>query len=321
MKRLFRKGSVARDWFGLDVFQVGPRLLRDSGTLYLLDEVGSTSEFLRGGGDAALGRLCSWDGWGWKARKQARLEPVTDPVPGMVVVARHQTGGKGRQGRSWDDCGGLHLSVVVPPHRASFDQGFSVWLGLLSVLVLREDFMVDARLKWPNDIMVGRRKLGGILLESTRSGAEKMVVAGLGMNLSTTRSGFPSHLQGTATSTLIETGQLLRPGEVGGRIIARVEQELDPFQEQGWGPYRPALSYLDSLLGQEVHLVSGGRDYVGRAVGIDDHGSLLLEDADGRVEGFSAGDVHLTALENTRDSKPMNPSVKVRRHGNESSDH
>ena len=309
MKRLFRKTSVARDWFGLDVFQVGPRFLRDSGTLYLLDEVGSTSEFLRGGGEAAQGRLCLWDGWGWKARKQARLEPVTKPAPGMVVVARRQTSGKGRQGRSWDDCGGLHLSVVVPPHRASREESHTVWLGLLSVLVLREDFLVDARLKWPNDIMVGRRKLGGILLETTGFGAEKMVVAGLGMNLSTARSGFPSHLQGTATSIMIETGQALRPGDVGGRIIARVEQELDPFQEQGWEPYRPALSYLDCLLGQEVQLDSGGRKFRGRAAGIDDHGALLLENAEGRVEGFSAGDVHITALDETVDDQSANPSA------------
>ncbi len=301
MKRLFRKGSVARDWFGLDVFQVGPRFLRDSGVLYLLDEVGSTSEFLWGRGEAAQGRLCCWDGWGWQARKRARLEPVTDPAPGTVVVAQRQTAGKGRQGRSWSDCGGLHLSVVVPPHRASFGQGFSVWLGLLSVLVLREDFLVDARLKWPNDIMVGRRKLGGILLESTRSGAGKRVVAGLGINLSTARGGFPSHLQGTATSTLIETGRLLSPGEVGGRIITRVEHELDPFREQGWVPYRSALSHLDCLLGQGIHLVCGGRDHSGRAVGIDDHGALQLEDADGLITSFSAGDVNLTALENSED--------------------
>jgi BirA family biotin operon repressor/biotin-[acetyl-CoA-carboxylase] ligase len=297
MKRWFRKESVARDWFGLDVFQVGPRFLRDGGTLYLLDEVGSTSEFLRGSGDAARGRLCIWDGWGWKAQKQARLDPVTNPVPGTVVVARKQTAGKGRQGRNWLDCGGLHLSVVVPPHRAFLNQGFSVWLGLLSVLVLREDFRVDARLKWPNDIMVGRFKLGGILLENTRLGSQPMVVAGLGLNLSTTRSDFPPSLQGTATSALIETGRLLRPGEVGGRIITRVEKELDSFQNLGWAPYRPALSHLDCLLGQEIHLVSGGRDFRGRAAGIDDHGALQLEDAEGRSTAFNAGDVHLTALE------------------------
>lgn len=304
MKRLFPKTPVARDWFGLDVFQVGPRFLRDSGLLYLLDEVGSTSEFLRGRGEPAQGRVCQWDGWGWKARQRAQLDPVTDPRPGTVVVARRQAAGKGRQGRAWVDCGGLHLSVVVPPHRASFAQGFSVWLGLLSVLVLREDFLVDARLKWPNDIMVGGRKLGGILLESTRHGPEKMVVAGLGLNLSTSRSAFPSHLQGTATSTVIETGRVIRPGEVGGRIISRVENELDTFQEAGWSAYRPALSYLDCLLGQEVHLVSGGRDHLGRAVGIDDHGALLLEDSQGRATAFSAGDVHLkTVTENDGESE------------------
>lgn len=296
MKRLFRSGSATRDWFGLDVFQVGPRFLRDSGVLYLLDEVGSTSEFLRGRGNGAEGRICRWDGWGWKAQKKARLDPVADPTPGTVVVSHRQTSGKGRQGRAWDDCGGLHLSVVVPPHRASFSQGFSVWLGLLTVLVLREDFLVDARLKWPNDIMVGPRKLGGLLLETTGSGSDVMVVAGLGLNLSTHPSGFPVDLQGTATSTLIETGRPIRPGEVGGRIISRVENELDSFRVEGWAPFRPALSFLDCLLGQEVHLVSGGRDHFGRAVGIDDHGALLLVDSSGSVTAFSAGDVHLKSV-------------------------
>jgi BirA family biotin operon repressor/biotin-[acetyl-CoA-carboxylase] ligase len=296
MKRLFRSGSATRDWFGLDAFQVGPRFLRDSGVLYLLDEVGSTSAFLRGRGASAEGRVCAWDGWGWKAQKKVRLEPVRDPSPGTVVVSRRQTAGRGRQGRSWADCGGLHLSVTVPPHRASFEQGFSVWLGLLTVLVLREDFLVDARLKWPNDIMVGRRKLGGILLETTGSGDRLMVVAGLGLNLNTRRTDFPPALQATATSTLLETGRKLRPGEVGGRIISRVEDELDGYREQGWGPFRPALSFLDCLLGQEVHLVSGGRDHQGRAAGIDDHGALLLEDGEGRVKAFSAGDVHLKTV-------------------------
>lgn len=296
MKRLFGNGNATRDWFGLDAFQLGPRFLRDGAVLYLLDEVGSTNAFLRGRGAAAEGRICAWDGWGWKAQKKALLKPVRDPSPGTVVVARRQTAGRGRQGRSWADCGGLHLSVTVPPHRASFELGFSVWLGLLTVLVLREDFLVDARLKWPNDIMVDRRKLGGILLETTRSGEDMMVVAGLGLNLNTRREEFPPALQGTATSTFMETGRKLRPGEVGGRIISRVEDELDGYGAHGWGPFRPALSFLDCLLGQEVHLVSGGRDHQGRAAGIDDHGALLLEDARGNIGSFSAGDVHLETV-------------------------
>ncbi len=308
MKRLFRQSSVARDWFGLDVFQVGPRLLRDSGHLYLLDEVGSTNEFLRGCGEAALGRFCRWDGWGWKARQQEKLLPVKDPAPGTMVVACRQTAGKGRQGRSWEDCGGLHLSVVVPPHRASFAQGFSVWLGLVTVLVMREEFQVDARLKWPNDIVVGKRKLGGLLLENTWNRDQKLVVAGLGMNLNVALGDFPPHLQVTATSTLIETGRHLRGGEVGGRIMARVEQELDQFQDQGWGPYRSTLSYLDCLLGQEIHLKSGGGNIRGRAMGIDDNGLLQVADNQGRVMLFSAGDVHLTPLQNPEIPPTGSPS-------------
>jgi len=174
---------------------------------------------------------------------------------------------------------------------------------------MREDFQVDARLKWPNDIVVGKRKLGGILLENTWNRDQKLVVAGLGMNLNAALGDFPPHLQVTATSTLIETGLHLRCGDVGGRIMARVERELDSFQDQGWGPYRSALSYLDCLLGQEIHLKSGGRNIRGRAKGIDDNGLLQVEDNRGRVLLFSAGDVHLTSLNDPVIPPAGSPSV------------
>ncbi len=162
------KAQVHRDWFGLAGFRPGPKFLRDGGTLYLLEAVGSTNDFLLGRGGNGTGRLCTWDGWGWNAQSPRELTPVTSPLPGSVIVAHHQSTGHGRQGRTWRDCGGLHLSVVVPPHRAVMERGFSVWLGLITVLTLREDFQLDARLKWPNDIMVRGRKIGGILVQ--RSG-------------------------------------------------------------------------------------------------------------------------------------------------------
>ncbi len=159
--------SISRDWFGLDSFQSGPRFIRDGGQLFLLEEVGSTNDFLLGRGGSAQGRICVAEKWGWQACATANHEPVTDPRSGIVVVSHRQLHGRGRQGRQWHDCGGLHMSVVIPPHRASFDRGFSVWLGLVVVLCLRDEFNIDARLKWPNDIVIGKRKLGGLLLEST----------------------------------------------------------------------------------------------------------------------------------------------------------
>jgi biotin-[acetyl-CoA-carboxylase] ligase BirA-like protein len=300
------EGIVGRDWFGLDQFRPGPRFLRDGGCLYLLDEVGSTNEFLRGRGGEALGRRCLWDGWGWKGLERQRLTPPPDVTPGSVAVARRQTAGRGRQGRRWVDCGGLHMSVAVPPHRATLDQGFSVWLGLMSTMVLREDLRLDARLKWPNDILVGKRKLGGILLDTTGTGADRRVVAGLGLNLTTRRSEFPDALQGEATSVRIEIGHDINPGGLAGRIVSRVESELDRFQTDGWPPYREALSLLDALLGQEVVVRVGPSDIAGRVEGINERGELVVREADGDTRTFPAGDVHLqTGPVTARDSKEV----------------
>ncbi|MCB1183416.1 biotin--[acetyl-CoA-carboxylase] ligase [bacterium] len=287
-------GPVHRDWFGLADFRPGARFVRDGAALYLLDEVGSTNDFLLGRGRPAPGRLCTWDGWGWNAAAPASQAPVTAPRPGTVVVARVQTDGHGRQGRRWRDCGGLHLSVVVPRHRAAVERGVSVWLGLITALVLREDFHLDARLKWPNDIMVRGRKLGGILLQRSGPPDDRLVIGGLGLNLTTRPDGFPADLQGRATSILIETGRVVRPGEVGGRVIARVDAELDRYEAEGWEPYRGSLALLDCLLGHDVQIIAGEDVHFGRAVGIDDAGALRVAPAGGGAElRFRAGDVHL----------------------------
>lgn len=290
-----QSGPVPRDWFGLAHFRPGARFLRDGARLFLLEEAGSTNDFLRGQGPPCPGRLCVWDGWGWQAQALRELPPVADAGPGTVVAARRQTAGHGRQGRAWLDCGGLNLSVVVPPHRVSLERGFSVWLGLMTVLVLRQDLRIDARLKWPNDIVVNRRKLGGLLLQRQVIAEHSLTVAGLGLNLTARLAEFPASLQGRATSVLIETGREVRPALVAGALVNRVEDELDRFDQLGWAPYRQALDNLDCLLGKEVRAVSAGKVLAGRAAGIDDGGALLLELAGGGAASLQAGDVHLLA--------------------------
>jgi biotin-(acetyl-CoA carboxylase) ligase len=100
-----------------------------------------------------------------------------------------------------------------------------------------------------------------------------------------------------------------------------VERELDTYQKEGWTSYRPALSYLDCLLGQEIQLVSGGREFRGRAVGIDDHGALQLEDPRGRILSFSAGDVHLTAVQNLEEAETEPRHGEQGRRADESTGH
>lgn len=285
-----------RDWFGLADFWPGPRFTRDGARCYLLEEVGSTSDFLLGRGEPAYGRYCQWNGWGWEGRPLAEMSPVTVPALGTLVVARRQTGGRGRHGRRWTDCGGLAMSCVVPAHRASFTLGFSVWAGLMVVLTLREDFRVDVRLKWPNDILARGRKLGGLLLDSLGSGQQANIVAGLGINLDTEPADFPPPLQGCATSLLIETGKRIRPAALAGAVLARVDAEIDRFGAEGWAPFERELTCCDCLLGREVTLEAGGEQITGRAAGIDQRGALLLEDDSGRRNAYHAGEVTHTRM-------------------------
>ncbi len=283
--------AVSRDWFGLDVFESGVRFRRRGARLFLLEDVPSTNEFLLGRGPSAQGRICQWEDWGWRASDLMELAPVKVFQRGTVVVSRHQSAGRGRQGRAWVDCGGLHLSVVIPDHPASHQKGFSVWLGLMVVLALREEFNLDARLKWPNDIMVGEFKLGGLLLENTSFGGN--LIAGMGMNILTRKEDFPRELRNTATSIFMETGRRHRAGSIAGCIVRRVEDEFDRFAREGWLPWQSSLSALDCLLGRHIRIRSGGKVFEGRSLGIGPEGALLVVDNNNQTNLFYAGDVHL----------------------------
>lgn len=284
---------VQRDWFGLADFQLPSCLVSQTGGLYLLDDVGSTNDFLLGRGQPATGRLCRWDGWGWQAEGISPLDPVSDPRPGTVAVSRRQFKGRGRQGRSWQDCGGLHFSLVMPPVPPVLTRCLSVWLGLEVVLCLRESFNVDVRLKWPNDLLVRGRKLGGLLLETKGSGSPAMLVAGLGINLRARSWEFPAELQGRATSLLQETGRAGAPGQVAHAVLQRITAQLDQAADKELIPDWPALAYLDCLLGRQIILESGSERLAGRAAGIDAEGELMVETGEKEVVRCAAGDVHV----------------------------
>jgi len=163
-------------------------------------------------------------------------------------------------------------------------------------LLLRKEFSLDARLKWPNDIVVGGRKCGGILLQRSGPPENGTVVVGVGLNLGTEPGSFPGDLQGRATSYRIETGRAVSPGAVGGALLARIAGKTGRFVTEGWQADRDSLALMDSLLGQRVQLDLAGEVYRGRAAGIDDDGGLMLVTEDGHSRSFCVGDVHLVPL-------------------------
>ena len=200
---------------------------------------------------------------------------------GLVVVAEAQTAGRGRQGRTWTSPprAGLTLSVLLrpslPPERWPW---LPLWGGVAVARAVREQTGVDAVLKWPNDVLVGGRKLCGLLAEVPVPGA---VVLGIGLNV-TTR---PDELPPGATSLLLE-GATTTDRDTLLRALLR--SLADVLAEASPDGYRALCATLGSRVRVEL---PGGGAAEGVAQAVDDEGRLVVAGVP-----YSAGDVvHLRA--------------------------
>jgi len=213
---------------------------------------------------------------------------------GELVVAEHQTHGRGRRGRSWASPGhlNLHCSFILrpelPPQRAPE-------LTLLSAVAVAESLRaegVPADIKWPNDLLVAGRKVAGILTElSAEADRIHFVVLGIGCNLNAGREDFPDELAATATSVLLVTGRRVVRAAFAASLCKRLEDWLDVHGAQGFRPVRERWRALSTTLGQEVLVTSERREVRGLAVDVDEDGALRIRTAGGAEERVLAGDV------------------------------
>jgi BirA family biotin operon repressor/biotin-[acetyl-CoA-carboxylase] ligase len=272
--------NARRDWFGLGDFEPGAGF--DGGRLYLLDSVGSTSDFLLAREGPASGRLCRRDDWGWQSSPFGRQLPPPRPVPPLVVAARRQTRGRGRHGRRWLDLGGLHISWVLPLRQPEPPRsGLAVWTGLVAALALSELCGVRFDLRWPNDLLLSGRKIGGLIVDVAAKEPHH-AVAGLGLNIDARAAQLPPELRSSTTTLRIETGHRWRPGVLAAAVLARVTDELPRLVEKGWSVFAEAFCRHDWLRGQRIALDMAQGTIEGMAAGIVEGGGLLLESASGR---------------------------------------
>ncbi|MGH7581465.1 MAG: biotin--[acetyl-CoA-carboxylase] ligase [Gemmatimonadales bacterium] len=205
---------------------------------------------------------------------------------GTVVVADEQTGGRGSRGRGWDSpAGGLWLSVLFRPASTAGIELVGLRTGLAVVEALEAlgpGAPVD--IKWPNDLMVGNRKLGGILCEARWQGeALAWVVAGVGINVA---NRVPHELAGIAT-TLVERLPGITPDLVEPEVTARLRALAPPAERLGAGELA-GLRRRDWLFGRSLRAPAPGI-----AAGISEDGALLVRSSGGSVIAVRAGTVQL----------------------------
>jgi BirA family biotin operon repressor/biotin-[acetyl-CoA-carboxylase] ligase len=213
---------------------------------------------------------------------------------GLVVVADHQDAGRGRRGRSWTAPPGSSLLVSAllrPPLPAERAQLVTMAAGLALAEAVEGVAGFAPSLKWPNDLVVGDRKLAGLLAEADVSprGDVRAVVVGAGCNVQW--DSFPADLAEIATSCNVEAGH---PVERDAVLTAYLDRLGERVADLGsiLDDYRVRLA----TLGRDVRVDLGGREVVGTALDVDADGRLLVATPGGGTEVIAAGDVvHLRA--------------------------
>ncbi|MBX3608459.1 MAG: biotin--[acetyl-CoA-carboxylase] ligase [Hydrogenophaga sp.] len=220
--------------------------------------------------------------------RRARLGPL-DPV---LLVAEQQTAGRGRLGRGWYSQAGQSLTFSLGLTLAPFN-----WSGLsLAVGVsLAEQLHADVRLKWPNDLWLQGRKLGGILVETAgqadTANAPRSVVIGVGINVArpaeTATQAAQATLPGVPPAGMAEVDMGVTAAELLARVVPALVTDVQLFAQNGFAAFAQRFAQRDALRERAVTL-SDGR--TGTACGVADDGALRVL-VDGQVQRVDSNEV------------------------------
>jgi BirA family transcriptional regulator, biotin operon repressor / biotin---[acetyl-CoA-carboxylase] ligase len=218
----------------------------------------------------------------------------TGEEEGAVVVAEEQTAGRGRAGRAWhsERGTGIYVTILLRPKLAPVQAplltmmaGISARTAVAAITGLQVD------LKWPNDLMIAGKKLGGILTEMhAEPTAVKFVIVGMGLNVNQEK--FPAELAGAATSLRAETGRNYSRLEILVRLLREFESDYNRLLREGVGGVVKRFEEVSSYArGKKVRVETGTETFTGMTVGLTAEGLLRVEREAGEILTVIAGDV------------------------------
>jgi len=219
-----------------------------------------------------------------------------DGVPeGVVVFAESQTKGRGRLGRKWisPPRKGLWFSVLLRPElRPAAATQLTVAAATALVRAIRNRAHVEPQIKWPNDILLNRKKIAGVLTElSAELDQIKYVILGVGVDVNLTANDLSADLRKTATSLRIETGHTFRRAELAAAILSELDKDYARIRKNAFSSVAEEWERHCGTLGHQVAINMGTRVVEGRAESLDENGALLLRTDHGHLERIIGGDV------------------------------
>ena len=217
---------------------------------------------------------------------------------GTLAAAEFQSAGKGRMGRVWKAPEGssVMMSLLLRPDFAPQYASMLTLVMGLSVAQAVEDLDIRTSIKWPNDVVVSRKKICGILTEmSAEMDCIHYVVVGIGINVG--QKEFAGEISKTATSVLIEKGSLVPRSLIVAAVMESFEKYYSLYEKAG--DLSLIMDEYNSILannGKEVRVLASSGDYTGISLGIEKDGELLVKTEDGKVQKVLSGEVSVRGI-------------------------
>ncbi|MHC1592909.1 MAG: biotin--[acetyl-CoA-carboxylase] ligase [Methermicoccaceae archaeon] len=210
---------------------------------------------------------------------------------GTVVVAECQTGGKGRIHRPWvSPLGGLWFSIILKPKVSPSETVQLTYVTGLSVAKTLKTYGLDARIKWPNDVLIGNKKVCGILNEmSATPDGVNYVIIGIGINVNVDTKKMPRELREKATSVQSELGEPVDRVSLLQQVLVEFEESYKMFHEQ-FSNVLDEWKSLSDTIGKRVEVKTPSETIDGEAVGVDTDGGLIIRTEDGSIKRVLSGD-------------------------------
>jgi BirA family biotin operon repressor/biotin-[acetyl-CoA-carboxylase] ligase len=223
----------------------------------------------------------------------------TGTAEGMTVLAESQTAARGRGGKPWFSPPGVNLyaSVLLRPAIAPGAAAVFSFVSSLALTDAIRELGIAPAIKWPNDVLVKRRKVAGTLAEVAIAGDRlEHVILGVGVNvnveLEALRAGLGAAAQ-HATSLREALGRPVERNALAAAFLNYLDEWLITYRDQGAPALLRAWRDLEIVTGRRVQVWEDGAGFEGRALGVSAEGYLEVEDARGRVHRIVAGDVRL----------------------------
>ena len=222
------------------------------------------------------------------------LENINNLEDKTIIIAETQTSGHGRFQRTWesDNPENLYLTFVLKPEKTDNIANLTQYLSLTLAKILKNDYKIDAAIKWPNDVRINKAKIAGILCESTIKKGKTALALGIGVNLNMTEAELAKISQKACSLNLL-TGKNIDKTEFTRKLCDEFFKNYDEFLKNGFPSIKTAYEEQAEFLNKTILLSNGSEKEEVNALMLTERGTLIISDKNGEKKEILSGDIEL----------------------------